>query len=59
MPGIYFKGNNLQVDRAPEPTDIIWENCGFTRKEKFTKRALSGVVTLVLMIFALSLFVYI
>jgi hypothetical protein len=27
-----FKGRPLFIERAPDPTDIIWKNCGFTEK---------------------------
>lgn len=26
--GFYFKGELIYINRAPEPDDVFWENCG-------------------------------
>jgi hypothetical protein len=26
-PGIYFKGKLIEIEEAPEPSDILWTNC--------------------------------
>lgn len=33
----------LRVTRAPEPTDILWENFDTSGKEKYIRRAVSWV----------------
>jgi len=43
--GKKFKGNTVRVKRAPEPSDIIWENLVYSRKS----RVLRTLVTTVLL----------
>ncbi|KAM3146261.1 hypothetical protein pb186bvf_001606 [Paramecium bursaria] len=42
----YFKDKLIHVQRAPEPTDIYWENCGYSTQFKTTIRTLTGFLTL-------------
>ena len=44
----HFKGSRILLRRAPEPTDILWENLGSSVLEKLTKRLLIGLVTILL-----------
>jgi hypothetical protein len=53
---IKFKGRNLDIERAPEPTDVLWENCGFTSKEKSLQRLKSGSITFLLMVVVFFMF---
>lgn len=41
----HFKGVKIVLRRAPEPTDILWENLGSSLIEKFAKRILIGLAT--------------
>lgn len=45
----------VRAKRAPEPTDILWENVGYTPREKFMKRIITNSVTAVLIIFSFVL----
>lgn len=56
--GIIFKGNVIQIERAPEPTDINWENCGYTTKEKIHNRINSFLMTAVLLIVVFFIFIF-
>lgn len=41
-PGLFIiKGNIIDVERATEPSDIIWENCGQSSASVFLKRVFS------------------
>ena len=40
-PNKTYNGNLIDVERAPEPLDIFWENLGFTWSELFEKRSVS------------------
>jgi len=44
----HFKGSRILLRRAPEPTDILWENLGSSVLEKFTKRMLISLATILL-----------
>lgn len=50
-----LNGKAVKVKRAPEPTGILWENIGYTSKEKFKKRIItnSSAVLLILVSFVL------
>ena len=36
--------NEVRVKRAPEPTDIIWENLKFKRREKILPRSILAII---------------
>jgi len=46
---ITFKTNNknfkLNIERAPEPEDIVWENIGFSFWKILSRRFLTYIVT--------------
>ena len=41
-------GKVVVVKRAPEPTDILWENLGYTSMERLKKRLVSNFAMLIL-----------
>jgi len=43
-----FHGKQIDVFRAPEPTDIMWENLGYTYQEGAVKRLYTNIITFVL-----------
>lgn len=45
--------NIVRADRAPEPSDIKWENCG--AKNKFLKRCMTYFVTFILLGFCFGI----
>jgi hypothetical protein len=48
--GIFFKNHLINIKKAPEPSDIIWENLSFSIFETFSRRVNGFIITL-LMIF--------
>jgi hypothetical protein len=47
---LLFRGSiPIQVERAPDPTDIIWENLGIKKKKKRVMFAVSSVLMLLLL----------
>jgi len=48
-------GKVVVVKRAPEPTDILWENLGFTSLERLKKRLVSNLVMLILIAIGFSI----
>jgi hypothetical protein len=43
-----YKGTRFRVERAPEPTDILWENIG--EHVSWTRRVLTTLSTLTLLV---------
>lgn len=39
----------IRVRRAPEPSDVKWENCGASTTEKVGKRLFTWVITIILL----------
>lgn len=50
-----FKGSKLIVQEAADPSTILWENLKYRRVDRFQRRVLTIVVTIILL--AISLFV--
>ena len=48
---------NIKALRAPEPSDILWENMGYTEKEKRRKKLLTSLVAAVLIVACFALIV--
>jgi len=48
-------GKVVVVKRAPEPTDILWENLGYTSLERLKKRLVSNFAMLVLIAIGFAL----
>lgn len=44
-----YKGKTLEVKWAPAPTDILWENLGYSKKKKFLRKLLTLFLTLIVM----------
>ena len=45
-----FNGSVIEVDRAPEPFDVFWENLGYTWWDIFKKRVLTELASLFLIL---------
>ena len=48
-------GKVVVVKRAPEPTDILWENLGYTSLERLKKRLVSNLVMVILIAIGFSI----
>ena len=44
-----FLGEEIEVEGAPEPSDIIWENRGISTTTKTIRTAIVVVITLILL----------
>jgi len=44
-----MKGNKITVRDAPEPTDVLWKNLGYTNKEKRRSRVITNLATLLIL----------
>jgi len=55
---IRFRGNiKLLVHRAPEPTDILWENLGTDVKEKKKRRLITFFVSILMIIICFAIII--
>ena len=43
-----FKGKQIKVTRASEPTDVNWRNLGYTDRQKFLSRFYTNFTTFIL-----------
>jgi hypothetical protein len=50
----HFKGKRVQVTRAPEPTDIFWENLNLSLKQRIKRIFFTYLMTFLLLVFALA-----
>lgn len=41
-------GSRVKIRRAPEPTDVIWENICYSKCNKVTSRLITSVITALL-----------
>lgn len=46
---VLFKGKIFKIERAPEPSDIIWENC-YKSESMMRKLAIIGITFLIILI---------
>eukprot|EP00357_Protocruzia_adherens_P031247 CAMPEP_0115022088 /NCGR_PEP_ID=MMETSP0216-20121206/31305_1 /TAXON_ID=223996 /ORGANISM="Protocruzia adherens, Strain Boccale" /LENGTH=1152 /DNA_ID=CAMNT_0002394631 /DNA_START=120 /DNA_END=3578 /DNA_ORIENTATION=- len=44
-----FKGRILSAERAPEPSDVMWENLGVTGAKRFRNTLTTSIATLILL----------
>lgn len=51
----YFLGNYLRVKKAIDPSLILWENLGYTRKERFIRTSITSVVAIILVCFVIAI----
>jgi len=54
-----FYGKEVHIERAPEPTDILWENLNYGSWEKFKKRMVTRTVSTILILISFGLIVLI
>ena len=47
---VNFMNKRIYVEKAYEPSDLIWENLGFTESQKNMKRMETFVLSIVLLI---------
>ncbi|CAD8212820.1 unnamed protein product [Paramecium pentaurelia] len=47
--GFYFKGELIYINRAPEPDDVFWENCGIDQNTQLKRKIISWFVILFLL----------
>jgi hypothetical protein len=47
--GVVINDSLISIKRAPEPTDIIWENCNVSKCTRFNNLTRSGFITLLLL----------
>jgi len=52
-----FKGQRVHVRRAPEPTDVLWPNLGYTKQERNRTRILSNSITLFMIILSFAIII--
>jgi hypothetical protein len=57
QPELKFNGRALRVARAPEPTNVLWENLEVTRVAGFARRNLSSVLTFVVILISFAVIV--
>jgi hypothetical protein len=50
-----LKGRSIKAKRAPEPTDILWENLGYTTKEKTKRRSMTTLLTFIAVCISLGI----
>jgi Uncharacterized integral membrane protein len=43
-----IEGKRVTVHRAPEPTDILWQNLCYKALDKYKSRAITSIVTLLM-----------
>ena len=53
-----FLGKYLSVKRTIDPSLILWENLGYSQKERILRTAITSVVALVLVCFVIAIQVY-
>lgn len=45
-----YKGKLLRIERAPEPSDVYWENAGITTSDKYTRRVITNFLLIFVML---------
>lgn len=50
-----YNGAVVQVKRAPEPTDVLWENLASTPKDRFIIQIFTNTFTMVLVVLCFGL----
>ena len=50
----WWDGRLITAKRAPEPTDIYWENVAFTWEKRFTRKLFTYIVSFILICFTFS-----
>jgi hypothetical protein len=55
--GIFFKNSLINVKRAPEPSDVLWENLAFSNKEIVRRRTRGYALTFVMLCFSFLIIV--
>lgn len=50
-----FRGNQIRIRRAPEPTDLIWENQSYSWCRRFCRRMIVRCIVIVVMFISIVL----
>ena len=51
----FFKGKYIPIERAPAPTDIVWESLGYENQKKWYRRHLTKLIVSALLITSFGL----
>ncbi len=54
-----FQEKTVEVKRAPEPTDILWNNLNYSSKSRLKARLVSFVITLLIIAFCFAIIIVI
>lgn len=54
-----FRGKEVFIERAPEPTDFLWENLAVSSWDRFKKRSFTKIMTLLLIVVSFGLIILI
>jgi len=52
------KTHGMRVSRAPEPTNILWENLEISRAQGFLRRNVSGLMTFLIILISFAVIVF-
>jgi len=52
-----LNGQKIKLKRAPEPTDVLWENLGFTSSQKLKRKIFTTIMAAVLVILSFALII--
>jgi len=50
-----LKNQRIKVKRASEPSDVLWENLGVSKREKFKRKAFTTVIAAILIILSFAI----
>ncbi len=50
-------GSNVKIKAAPEPTDILWQNLGVSKREKLKRKITTNTIAGILVIFSSGLII--
>ena len=53
-----FAGNWLRIKKAPEPTDIHWENLQYGSFNRFVRGLFAVLITILILIISIFAYIY-
>lgn len=48
-------GQRIKIKRASEPSDVLWENLGISKREKFKRKAFTTIIAVLLIIISFAM----